>query len=79
MTIERRVQRLEGVRGAFEPALNLIIISLVAPGANGQVNLGPYSAHILTGNYAGTEILCADDETAEAFKARCDALLQWTP
>ncbi len=76
MTMKRRVQRLESKQGGTLATLDMIVISMVAPGPNGPVHLGPHSARILTGHNAGTEVMRADDESAEAFKARCNALLQ---
>ena len=77
--MKRRVQRLEDMHGASGPALGLIVISIVAPSADGPVHLGPYAAHILTGNNAGTEVMRADDESVEAFRLRCDGLLRSAP
>ena len=76
MTLKRRVQRLEGKQEGTPAALDMIVISMVAPGPNGPVHLGPHSARILTGLNAGTEVMRGDDESTEAFEARCDALLR---
>ena len=79
MTMKRRVQRLEDTQGGSGPALDMIVISMVAPSPNGPVHLGPHSARILTGQHAGTELTRGDDESTEAFEARCDALLRCAP
>ena len=76
MTLKRRVQRLESRQGGTLAALDMIVISMVAPGPHGPVHLGPHSARILTGHNAGSEVMRGDDESTEAFEARCDALLR---
>lgn len=76
MTMKRRLLRLETKQGGIQAALDMIVISMVAPGPNGPVHLGPHSARILTGHNAGTEVMRCDDESAEAFEARCDAVLR---
>lgn len=76
MTLKRRVGRLETRLVPSRPALDMIVISMVAPSADGPVHLGPYSARILIGNNAGAELVRGEDESAEAFSARCDALLR---
>lgn len=76
MTMKRRVQRLESKQGGTLAALEMIVISVVAPGPNGPVHLGPHSARILTGLKAGTEVMRGNDESIETFEARCDALLR---
>lgn len=76
MTLKRRLQRLESKHGGTLTPLDMIVISMVAPGPNGPVHLGPHSARILTGHNAGTEVMRCDDESTEAFEARCGALLR---
>lgn len=76
MTMKRRLQRLESKHGGTLAALDMIVISMVAPGPNGPVQLGPHFARILTGHNAGSEVMRGEYESTEAFEARCDALLQ---
>lgn len=78
MTLKRRVLRLEKKLGAYEPMHDMIVIAYVTPGPNGPVNRRPYSALILKGQNAGTKLIRGEDESAEAFEARCDATLRCT-
>lgn len=79
MTLKRRVQRLESKQGAHEPEHNVIVISSVTAAADGPVSHGPYSALILKGQNAGTELKRGKDGSAEACETRCDASLWCAP
>lgn len=53
-----------------------IVISSVAPGPDGPINLGPKLAHILAGPNAGMQLSRSDGESAETFQERCDAMVE---
>jgi len=74
-----RIERLEKRAGYGGQQLDMIRICIVARGTDGPVHLGPHSAHILTGPNAGMTLFRVDGEDAEAFEARCDALLKVRP
>lgn len=76
MTLKRRLQRLEGKHGRHLTALDIIVISMVAPGPEGPVCLGGHFARILTGKNTGVELVRGDNESNATFEARCDAMLQ---
>jgi hypothetical protein len=77
MSIKGRVERLEKKtwRGAPEMP-SCIVICSVAPGPDGPVSLGPQLVHILAGPNAGLQLSRSDGESAEAFEARCDAMVE---
>ena len=77
MSMKGRVERLENKtwRGAPEMP-TCIVISSVAPGPDGPVNMGAQVVHILKGPNAGLQLSRAADECAEAFQERCDAMVE---
>lgn len=78
MTMKRRVQRLEDRQAAKGPAAQLLYISFLEDGPDGWTNEGPHVAKFI-GAGPGTDTNRAKDESAETFRARCDALLQSAP
>jgi hypothetical protein len=77
MTLKARLVRLENKTGRGAPEMPAcIVISSVAPGPDGPVNLGPKLAHILAGPNAGMQLSRSEGESAEAFEERCDARVE---
>jgi hypothetical protein len=77
MSIKGRVERLESRTQREAPEMpTCIVISSVAPGPDGPVNMGPQVVHILKGPNAGMQLRREENESAEAFKARCDAMVE---
>ncbi|MFT5776234.1 hypothetical protein [Hyphomonas sp.] len=77
MNLKARLVRLENkARGGAPEMPACIVISSVAPGPDGPVNLGPQVVHILKGPNAGKQLSREECESAEAFEARCDAMLE---
>ena len=77
MSIKGRVERLESKTGRGAPEMpTCIVISSVAPGPDGPVNMGPHTAHILKGPNAGLQLSREEGESAEAFQERCDAMVE---
>jgi hypothetical protein len=75
-SMQRRLMSLERSAGQGSPKMpSCIVISLVAPGPNGPVNMGPHTAHILKGPNAGLQLSREETESAEAFQERCDAMV----
>lgn len=73
--MKRRVKALEGKNGLRGPQPGIIYICSVAPSPDGPVNLGPKLAYILNGPYAGTQQRRGDEESSEAFRTRCSAMV----
>jgi len=74
--IQRRLERLERKSGYGAPEMpTCIMFCTVAPGPDGPVNLGPKMAHILKGSNAGMQLSREECEGAEAFEARCYAMV----
>jgi hypothetical protein len=72
----RRLLALEKKAGHGAPETpTCIVISSVAPGPDGPVNMGPQVVHILKGPNAGMQIIRAEGETAEVFEGRYGASL----
>ena len=77
MNMKARLMRLESKTGRGAPEMpTCIVISSVAPGPDGPINLGPKLAHILAGPNAGMQLSRSEGESAEAFEARCDAMVE---
>jgi hypothetical protein len=77
MNLKARLLRLENkTRGRAPEMPTCIVISSVAPGPDGPVNLGPLLVHILKGPNAGMQLSRSEGESAEAFEARCDAMVE---
>jgi hypothetical protein len=77
MTLKGRVERLESRTQREAPEMPAcIVISSVAPGPDGPINLGPKLAHILAGPNAGMQLSRSEGESAQAFEARCDAMVE---
>jgi|TARA_R110002110_G_scaffold394957_2_gene609256 hypothetical protein len=77
MSIKGRVERLESKTGREAPEMpTCIVISSVAPGPDGPVNLGPQVVHILKGPNAGMQLSRSEGESAEEFRERCDAMVK---
>jgi hypothetical protein len=75
--VARRLVALEKKAGHRAPKMpTCIVISSVAPGPDGPINLGPKLAHILVGPNAGMQLSRSEGESAEAFEARCDAMVE---
>lgn len=74
--LERRLKALEGKAGLCGPQPGIIYICSVAPSPDGPVNLGPKLAYIIKGPHAGTQLKCEDDESSDAFRARCAVMVQ---
>tara|TARA_R110001632_G_scaffold232873_1_gene374991 strand:- start:2455 stop:2697 length:243 start_codon:yes stop_codon:yes gene_type:complete len=75
-SMERRMKALEGKNSHGGPQPGIIYICSVAPSPEGPVNLGPKLAYILKGPYAGTQLRREDDESSDAFRARCSAVVE---
>jgi hypothetical protein len=77
MNLKARLVRLENKTGRGAPEMPAcIVISSVAPGPDGPVNMGPQTAHILKGPNAGMQLSREECESAEAFQERCDAMVE---
>tara|TARA_R110001606_G_scaffold390112_2_gene556829 strand:+ start:303 stop:545 length:243 start_codon:yes stop_codon:yes gene_type:complete len=77
MNLKARLVRLENKTSEGAPEMpSCIVISLVAPGPDGPVNMGPHTAHILKGPNAGLQLSREEGESAEAFQERCDAMVE---
>jgi hypothetical protein len=77
MSIKGRVERLESRTQREAPEMpTCIVISSVAPGPDGPVNMGPHTAHILKGPNAGLQLSREEGESPEAFQERCDAMVE---
>tara|TARA_R110002124_G_scaffold109501_1_gene262302 strand:- start:352 stop:597 length:246 start_codon:yes stop_codon:yes gene_type:complete len=73
----RRLLTLEKKAGHGAPETpTCIVISSVAPGPDGPVNMGPQVVHMLKGPNAGMQLSRSEGESAEAFEARCDAMVE---
>ncbi|WP_290937274.1 hypothetical protein [Hyphomonas sp.] len=73
--LERRLKALEGKAGLRGSQLGIIYICSVAPSPDGPVNLGPKLASILKGPHAGKQLRREDNESCDAFRARCSAMV----
>jgi hypothetical protein len=77
MNLKARLVRLENkTRGGAAEMPTCIVISSVAPGPDGPVNMGPQTAHILKGPNAGLQLSREEGESTEAFHERCDAMVE---
>jgi len=74
--LERRLKALEGKTGLRGSQLGFIYICSVAPSPHGPVNLGPKLAYILKGPHTGRQLTREDDESSDAFRARCSAMVE---
>ena len=73
----RRLEALEHRVGKkSDQTPSCIVIHMIAPGPDGPEDHGPWSAHILKGPNAGLQLRRRDDETFDAFEARCDAMVE---
>lgn len=75
MTLIRRVERLEAKHGGRGPSVDMIRIIYVSPGPDGPMEAEPSSVYIVSGPNAGMELSKADDESSDAFEARCNEML----
>jgi hypothetical protein len=76
MSFKGRVERLESRTQREAPEMpTCIVISSVAPGPDGPLNLGPQVVHILKGANAGKQLSREGGESAEAFEARVDHMV----
>lgn len=76
-SILRRLEKIETKAGHGRAGMPACIFrSLVTPGPDGPVDLGPQVAHILQGPNAGKQLVRVDAESAVAFQGRCDAMLR---
>ena len=77
MNLKARLVRLENkTREGASEMPTCIVVSSVAPGPDGPINLGPKLAHILAGPNTGMQLSRSEGESAEAFEARCDAMVE---
>jgi|TARA_R110000803_G_scaffold176711_1_gene239104 hypothetical protein len=73
----RRLVALEKKAGQGVAEMpSCIVICSVAPGPDGPINMGPQLVHILKGPNAGKQLSRSEGESAEAFEARCDAMVE---